>query len=390
MPPGSDPFRSLDLDALQARRGAKWSRYGPGVLPAWVADMDFPLAPPVREALLAAVARDDLGYPAEGARSGVPEVFAARAAARWGWQIEPASVLVLPDVMRGVQLCLECFTQPGDRVVVTTPIYPPFLKVVEGMGRVVAESALTPDQQIDLTGMAALFAQQRPRLVLLCNPHNPTGRVLSAAELSGIADLAITYGALLVSDEIHADLVFEGHHVPVASLGPEVAATTVTLSSASKAFNVAGLRCAVAVTGRRELREAMETATAHLHEPVGTLGVEATLAAWTPDGDGWLRALLAVLDENRRHVARRIAAEAPSVGYRVPEATYLAWLDCRSLGLGPNPASWFLKEARVALSPGPDFGVRGEGFARLNFATSPRLLDLVLDRVVEAVHRLSR
>ena len=379
-------FRHLDLDALRRRRGVKWSAHPPDVLPAWVADMDFPVAPAIRDALMAALDRDDLGYPPDYGASGVAEAFATWAT-RWGWTFDPALTHLMPDVVKAIEDAIEAFTRPGDAIVVNTAVYPPFLKSVARSGRVLAASALTAEHGIDLDDMARLFATQRPTMVLLCNPHNPHGRVLRREELAGIAQLAIAHDAVIVSDEIHADLSYDGYvHVPIATLGPEVAERTITLTSASKAFNVAGLRCALAITGTAEHHRLLAQASEVARDAVGTLGIEAALAAWSPAGEAWLDACRRILAANRDTIARW-ATDQPGIVHRPPEATYLAWLDCRALALEVDPAAWFLQHARVALSSGSNFGPPGQGFARLNFATSPAILEQILTRLTDAIER---
>jgi cysteine-S-conjugate beta-lyase len=228
--------------------------------------------------------------------------------------------------------------------------------------------------------MAEDVARHGCRVLLLVNPHNPTGRVFDRAELTAIAEVAERHDLVVISDEIHADLAYEPHrHVPFASLGPEAAARTVTITSATKAFNLAGLRCSVAHVGDHRVREALAAQPPLLFGEVSSLGVLATLAAWR-EGDDWLTEARATLERNRALVA---AGLPPGVRHHPPEAGYLAWLDCPDLG--PDPAEFFLTEARVLLSPGPDFGPGGEGFARLNFATSGPLLEEILRRLNDAV-----
>lgn len=385
-----EPFEGLDPARLRARRGVKWARYAdrPEVLAAWVADMDFPIAPAIARALHDAIAQHDLGYPAEGARSGVPEAFCRRYEARFGWAPPPDRVHVIPDVMHGVELAIRATTRPGDAVLVTTPVYPPFLKVVPGTDRVLAECELREGWRLDADRLREVAGASHPSAILLCNPHNPTGRVLTPVELAAVAEVAAEHDATIISDEIHADLVYEGtHHLPIAALGAEVEARSLTLNSASKAFNVAGLRCAVLAAGSDEHHRRITATVGDRHEPVGSLGVTATLAAWTPEGDEWLAQCMAVLDANRRRVVERVVADLPGVATHLPEATYLLWLDCRAAALGADPARWFLREAGVALSAGQEFGHPGEGFVRLNAATSPAILDEILDRMASALQR---
>ena len=377
-------FSDLDVSQLQRRTGVKWSKYGPDVLPAWVADMDFPLAPVIVEALTSAVVDGDVGYPGDGSDIGIR--FAERAERRWGWSVDPSRVRLMPDVVKSIELILKLFTRPGDGILVNTPIYPPFLKRTRVAERVVVENPLATDGGLDLDHLATVLAEQRPRVILLCNPHNPTGRVLRRSELIALAELAVAHDVLVVSDEIHAELIYPDSpaHTPIASLGSEIASRTLTLTSTSKPFNLAGLRCALIVAGSDELDAPIAHHQDVEKDPFGSLGLTATRAAWTPEGDAWLAGLIQVLDQNRRRIGAW--AREAGVGYRSPEATYLAWLDLRGYpGLGDNPSNWLLDNAKVGLSQGPDFGELGHGFSRLNFATSPAILDQILSRISEAL-----
>jgi cysteine-S-conjugate beta-lyase len=375
----------LDIAQLRARRGEKWRQYPADVLPAWVAEMDYPIAQPIRAAVEGALALEDLGYPLEPPAA-LPEAFAERMAARFGWRIDPQRVEVLSEVVQGIYVALDRLTAPGDGVVVQTPVYPPFLRAVREMERRMVENPLVAGAarfEIDFDGLRA--AAPGARAFLLCNPQNPTGRVFERRELEGIAELAAAHDWVVVADEIHADLVYPGAaHVPFASLGPEVEARTVTLSSASKAFNVPGLRCAVAHFGSEVLRKRFLSLPRAVRGGQGSLGQAATIAAWRA-GDAWLAEVLAYLDGNRRAVARFVAERWPDARTRLPEATFLAWIDFRALGLAPSPYAFFLDRARVALSDGAAFGPPGRGFARLNFATSRPLLDEILGRMDRAL-----
>ena len=373
----------IDEARLRTRCGVKWSRYPADVLPAWVADMDFPTAPPIAAALHAMVDRGDLGYPPDAAVSGLAARFVERAHTRWGWDVDPALVTVLPDVVRGIEQAITALSAPGDAVLVTTPIYPPFTRVVPACGRRLVDAALLASGALDLAAIERVVVQQGVRLVLLCNPHNPTGHVPTADELGGLAAIAARHAVVVVSDEIHADLVYAGAaHVPFAALGPHASAQAITVNSASKAFNIAGLRCAVSVAGSPALHDRV-VGDDPPHEPVGMAGIVASLAAWSPDGDAWLADCLAVLDGNRRTV--ETWAAGLGLGHRTPQATYLAWLDFRPLGIGSDASRVIVEQARVALSPGADFGAAFGGFARLNFATTPALLGEILDRIGTAL-----
>lgn len=379
----------LDLAQLQRRRGEKWRLHPPDVLPAWVAEMDFPLAAPVRRVVEEALALEDLGYPLNPRPPDLPAVFAARMAERFGWRIDPRQVEVLTDVVQGLYVALDRFSAPGEGVVVQTPVYPPFLQAVRDMGRRLVENPLVEGAarfEMDLEGLRAAV-DPATRVLLLCNPQNPTGRAFERGELAALAELALRHDWVVVSDEIHADLVYEGsQHVPFATLAPEVEARTITLTSATKAFNIPGLRCAVAHFGSAELAARFRSLPRHLRGGIGSLGLAATAAAWS-EGQPWLDHVLRTLARNRDLVAGFVARELPGVRHHPPEASYLAWLDCRALALGPSPQRFFLEHARVGLSPGEAFGAPGAGFVRLNFATSRALLGEILERMAKALRQ---
>ena len=359
----------LEIDHLRHLTGIKWSRYGPDVLPAWVADMDIAPPPVVVEALRALVDRGDFGYNRQ-ALAQLPDVFARWQAERHGWAIDPGDVRVFCDVLHAIDTALWLLTGPGDGVVLLTPIYPPFLNALATTGRRLIDVPLDPDGwRLDPERLAAAI-DDRTRAILLCNPHNPTGRVFDEAELAAIARVADEHDLLILSDEVWADLVHPGAtHRPMAALGPEVAARTLTISSASKAFNLAGLRCAVAHVGHvgpgRPPGRAAGPPAGRGRYPGGRVGGDGLDGRRPLAGRG-----PGPSHRRRDQLARRLAADLPGVGFVPPEATYLAWLDLRAYDLGDNPAEVLLDKAGVALSAGPDFGVHGLGFARLNFATS--------------------
>jgi cystathionine beta-lyase len=383
----------LDLDAVRPSdrrpsRGEKWTLYPDDVLPLWVADMDFPIADPIRRMLRFAVERSDLGYPIHPAPTDIGEITAARMQERFGWTLDPARVEVLCDVVQGLAVSLLQFAEPGEGAVIQTPIYTPFLSNVRHTGRRMVENPLARDADgryhVDLDQLREVI-DPATRLILLCNPHNPTGRVFRRQELEGIAELALRHDLVVVSDEIHADLVYPGaEHIPFASLSPEVAERTVTLTGASKAFNVAGLRCGIAIFGSEARHRRFNGLPRHARGGIGLLGFEAIRMAWL-HAQPWLDQVLAYLLQNRDHVARFVAQELPGVRLHAPEATYLAWLDCRALGLETSPYRFFLERAKVGLNDGPNYGSPGEGFVRLNFATSRAILGEALERMAKAL-----
>lgn len=375
----SDRFglRSLDVDQLRRRDGAKWQAH-PAPYAAWVADMDFPPAPAIAEALGRIVERGELGYPNWGgpyALSPAARMFPDRMRERFGWDVDVDGVRDLVDVLQGVRAAVLHASSPGDGIVLHMPAYHPFLDTIDTMGRRLQAVHFDPAARaFDYERLDAELEASGARLWILCHPHNPLGHVFTRAELERIAEIAERHDLVVVSDEIHADLVMPGHdHVPFASLDADVAARTVTVTSSSKAFNLAGLRWAVMHAGHRPLREALEALPGHYLGAPNVLAVAATVAAWT-DGAEWLGAVIDVVDENRQALGELLDRFLPGTRYTPPAATYLAWVDCRALGLGDDPAVTF-RERGVELSPGPQFGAPGLGHVRINLATSPAVLD---------------
>lgn len=361
---------------LHRRTGRKWSRYGADVLPAWIADMDFAPAPVIAAAIEEAVALGDFGYGPAGADSGVPQAFAAWAARRWNWRPDPADMMLMPDVVGGIANCIEALTEPGDAILVQTPAYPPLMSSVRVAGRRLVTHSLTAEGRIDFDDLDRTLAAERVRMLLFCSPHNPTGRVFDADELAVIARLAEAHDLIVVADEVHADLTLPGAaHIPFARVAG-MASRTVTLTAPSKAFNVAGLRAALC-HAEAPLRQRLAALPSTRWTAFSALGLRAANAAWN-EGAPWLDACVAHLNAMRDVVTNRI--ERMALSMRPPEAGYLAWIDCRGV-IAENPADFFLREARVALSPGPDFGAEGAGFVRLNFATSAEVLTEILDRM---------
>jgi cystathionine beta-lyase len=377
-------FDGLDLDLLHRRQSEKWATHGGEVLPASVAEMDFPLAEPVADAIMDAVGRGDCGYAIPG---DLPEAFSVFAADVFDWRVEPRRVSMVPDVMSGVYEVVRLVTQPGEAVVITPPVYPPFWTTIEDAGRPVVEVPLLdspPGWEMDLERLERAFKHGATAL-LLCNPHNPTGKVFKRSELEAIAQVCRRHSAFVIVDEIHAPLTYPGaRHQPYLGLPEPLADRAVALGGAAKAWNIAGLKCAVLVAGSDEVQAMLNRIPEEVRFRTGHLGVLATVAAFL-HGRGWLRDLVSYLDGNRRHLAELLSSQLPGVRWRPPEATYLAWLDCHELGLGRDPAAAFLERGAVALNSGPSFGSGGEGFARLNFGTSRRMLDEVVARMARTV-----
>jgi cysteine-S-conjugate beta-lyase len=369
-----------DLATLHQRRSEKWSGGEEDVLPSTVAEMDFPLAPEITAALHAAIDRHDLGYtPPSGTR--LPAAFAGFARRRLGWTVDQDQITLVPDVMAGlIELC-RVLVEPGEQVAFFTPAYPPFFDELPQAQVHLVQLPLEPDGVIvDLELEAALAGGVRA--LVLTNPHNPTGRVLSRPDLEQIAELCDSFGCWVLADEIHAPLVLKGAtHTPWLEVSDAARERGIALTSASKAFNVAGLKTALMITASDRAREAVGRVPS-LTDRVGLLGVIAAEAAFT-FGDRWLDAVRDQLTANRQVLGDLLAAQLPKINWSPPGASYLAWLDCRALGLSDNPSETFLQRGRVALSRGLDYGREGAGFVRLNFGTSS-------EHVTDAVHRMAR
>jgi cystathionine beta-lyase len=375
---------TCSLSELRQRKSFKWRAYPPDVLPAFVAEMDFTLAEPITWAVTAALALGDSGYPDMGE---LGEAYARFAADRFGWAPDPARVFAVPDVMTGIAEVIETITPPGAGIIINPPVYPPFRFRFGFHGRPVIDAPLDRDSngryRLDPDAIEAALTQPGAAVYLLCSPHNPTGTVWSRADLEMVAGACQRHGVTLLVDEIHAPLVLkDAEFVPFFALDGELTGPSFTFTSASKGWNIAGLKCGLAVAGSaagaRLLTDRWE---ALLASHLGVLGSVAAFAEALP----WLDAARGQLDENRVLVGRLLAEHLPGVGYAAPQASFLAWLDCRDLGLGEDPAAVFLDKGRVALSHGPDFGAEGHGFARLNMGTSPELLEEAVRRMASAL-----
>ena len=369
------------LSLLRTRTSEKWTAYPPHVLPLFVAEMDYPLAAPVATAMIDRIRASDTGYVA--GTGDLPAALARFAEQTWGWAIDEDGVRTTTDVSVAIVESLRLAIRPGDRVIITPPVYPPFFDLVPEAGGVVAEVPLLTEggYALDLAGIEAAFAAGATAM-LLCNPHNPLGLVHPRATLEALAELAARYGATIVSDEIHGPLVYEtAAFTPFLTVSDAAREHTITVTSASKAFNLAGVKCAIFVAASARTKAMLERLPEEVGFRTSLLGLHASVAAFT-DGGPWLAGVLESLDANRRLLAELLAEHLPGVRYSPPAASYLAWLDFREVGWGDDPGIRAL-EAGVALNSGPTFGTEGRGFARLNFACSPEVL-------TEAVERLAR
>ena len=380
-----------DFDTVRERRGsdsAKWKKYGDEVLPLWVADMDFISAESVLRALHQRVDQGFFGYtrPTPELCSVIPE----RLKRLYNWAVRDEELFFLPGLVVGLNVSFQAYTGPGDGVLVQPPVYPHFVKDPVIHGRALVDPPLIPrgnTYEIDFDAFEGAITD-RTKIFILCNPHNPVGRVYTRKELETMAEVCLRHHLIICSDEIHCDLLYPGfRHIPIASISPEVAERTVTLMAPSKTYNLAGLSFGFAVIRNSELQTIWKNTSLGLISGVNIMGHVAALAAYK-GGQEWLDQVLVYLKDSRDFLERYVAEKLPGLRMTSMEGTYLAWLDCKGAGIPGNPFDFFLKDAKVALNDGSDFGRGGEGFVRLNFACPRKTLGEALDRMAAALKRL--
>ncbi len=374
----------ISLDRLRSLHGAKWTRDGADYWPAWVADTDITPPQVAADAIADIAAASDFGYGMPPQRK-LAEAFASFTEAEHGWRPDTERLQTFSNVLQAIEMTLHVYTDPGDGIVLFTPIYPPFIAAVESGGRRIVDCVLDHDGwRLNAERLESVI-DAGTKAILLCNPHNPTGRIFDRAELEAVAAVAERHDLLVISDEVWSGLTHPGpQHLAFPLVSEAAAARTVTIGSGSKSFNLAGVRCAIAHLGHPGVESAFAALPTHILGGINVFGAAATLAVWN-EGRPYLDAVRSHITMMRDHVARRLATDLPGVGWQVPEATYLAWLDFREVGLGPDPAAVLKERAKVVLSPGPPFGVHGEGFVRMNFATSVTIIDEIIDRMAGAV-----
>jgi cysteine-S-conjugate beta-lyase len=388
----------FDFDRLIERRhtnSIKWTAYPEDVLPLWVADMDFQVPAPITAALQTAVEHGIFGY--ELPSKTLRESVAARMQKLYNWEVSAESVVAITGLVSGFNVAATALCRPGDGYLIQPPVYMPFNHLQQNWGFVRQEAELVKvtegshiRYQLDWDSFAAGFNSDssKTRMFLLCNPHNPTGSVYSRTELARMAELCLKNETVIVSDEIHSELLLGGaKHTPIAALAPEIADQSITLVAPSKTFNIAGLFCGFAIIPNAELRERFKTQMERMTLHVASLAQVAAQAAFSGQCDDWLAELRAYLTANRDFLVEFVEKELPGVRITVPDATYLAWLDCAELNLPPSPYDFFLKEAKVALNDGAAFGTGGKDFIRLNFACPRATLAEALERMKKALTR---
>jgi len=369
-----------DLSRLHTLTGVKWTDDpDPDVIPSWVADMDFEVAPVIKTAMQRVIDSGDTGYNFHAREQLIP-AWADWQERHFRWRPPEAESRVFTATLNCLNLVMEFMTEPGDGIAMFTPIYYPFRAITEDSGRRVVEVPLDgPDWRFDPERFEACLTPDT-KMVLWCNPHNPLGRMFDADEIAGFAEVVERNDLLVISDEIWCDLTFEDRHIPLLRQRPQIAERTVTLGSASKSFNVAGLRCAVAHIGDPRIRDRFEKLSSHFIAAPNTVGAEASLAAWT-QGQPWLDTIKAQLQSNRDLLIDRIASDLPGAHMTPPEATYLAWIDFAETGLTGNASELFRERGKVGVHDGSKFCSSAASCIRINFATSPDILNELINRI---------
>ena len=379
-------LRALNLSELQIHRSEKWRSFPKDVLPLPVAEMDFQVADPIRQTLREMVDRSDLGYLGPIPEMGV--AFAGFAQRRWGWTVDPLQVRIAADVGVGVVEVLRVITKPGDTLMINSPVYPNFFTWCAETHLQVIDVPLSQSDEpvngshwiLDWDEIEKAYASGI-KAHLICSPHNPLGRVYTKDELSRLAELAKKHGVYILSDEIHAPLMYaEQTFTPFLNVSESAREVGITITAASKGWNIAGLKCAVIVTQNAQVFETLNAIAPATHYRASLLGGFASVTAFEK-GDSWLDSLMVRLDHNRNLVAELISAKTPGVGYLIPHCSYLAWLDLSSFALGEDPSAVLIEKARVACVPGHRFGAQSAQWVRLNFATSPEILEEAFNRL---------
>jgi cystathionine beta-lyase len=393
------PYNFDEIIERRTSNSMKWTQYPPDVLPFWVADMDFRTPKPILDTLQATLEHGVLGY--EFLRRRTQEVVAARMDHLYGWHVDPDWVVATPGVVSGFNIAARAVCSIGDGVLIQPPVYMMFFSLYKNIGLIQQiapfhftekDNVLYP--QLDLNEFSAAFHSNnaKTKMFLLCHPHNPTGQAFTSEELQSMADICLQNDTIIVSDEIHSELILDGSkHIPIATLSPEIADKTITLIAASKTFNVAGLFCAFAIIPNADLREKFKVANDQVTGHVSSMGMIAAEAAFSGACDDWLAELLPYLKSNRDFMAEYLVENFPDLRFTIPNATYLAWLDfseyVKSGKIQGSPFEFFLQEAKVAFTDGKPFGEGCENVVRLNFACPRSILEAGLERMRKAVYR---
>lgn len=384
-------FYLVPLEELRSHKSEKWRAFPSDVLPLPVAEMDFPVAQPIRDALKEMVDKSDLGY-----LGLIPEMgtaFAGFAERRFGWRPDPSQIRIAADVGVGIVETLRVITTPGDQIMINSPVYPNFYTWANETHLTIVDVPLSRGSEeingsiwhLDWDGIEKAY-QSGLKVHLICNPHNPLGRVYTREELLRLVDLAKKNNVIIISDEIHAPLTFsEQAFTPFMTLGDEARSLGITVTAASKGWNIAGLKCAVILTQDAAMHERLNAIAPATHYRASLLGAFATVSAFEK-GEPWLDKLMVQLDHNRKLVLRLVEEKLPKARTHMPHCSYLAWIDFSAYELGDDPAGYLVENARVAFVPGVRFGQAFSGYIRFNFATSPEIIEEAINRVAKALH----
>jgi cystathionine beta-lyase len=379
-------FRAHELSELRTHRSEKWRAFPADVLPLPVAEMDFPVAEPIRNTLRSMIDKSDLGYLGPIPEMGI--AFSNFASNRWGWKADPQQVRIAADVGVGVVEVLRVITKPGDKILINSPVYPNFWTWTAETHLMEVDVPFIHGENeidgsfwsLDWDGIEKAYASGI-KAHLISNPHNPLGRMFSREELTRFAELAHKYGVIVLSDEIHAPLTYEeSAFIPFLNISPLAREVGITITAASKGWNIAGLKCAIIVTEDEKMHERLNAIAPATHYRASLLGAFATVTAFE-EGEPWLNSLMVQMEINRHLISDLINQFTPGVGYHLPRCSYLAWLDLSHFGLGEDPAAALVEKAKVAFVPGIRFGKQSSQFVRLNFATSPEILEEAFKRL---------
>ena len=381
----AEAVRALTLAELRKRKSVKWRHFPSDVLPLPVAEMDFPTAPKIKAALTDMVERSDTGY-----LGPFPELFDAFAnfsAKRWGWQVDTKQMRIATDVGVGIVEIMRTLIKPGEKVMLNSPVYENIWRWVLEVHATTVDTPLSEDNlsyKLDLAAIEKEY-QNGVKVHILCHPHNPVGVIFSKDQLSDLADLAKKYQVVILSDEFHAPLTYDAKtFTPFLNVSQNAKEVGITITSASKSFNLAGLKCAFIITDSIKLQERINLMPPAVTWRASLFGAVASTAAYAESVD-WLDGVLITLDQNRKLVEKLIATKAPAIKYRIPDFGYLAWLDLSALALGEDPAAVILEKGKLAVNGGVLYGPKHKSFVRLNFGTSPEIITEAFDRLANCL-----
>ncbi len=386
-----------NFDEIIDRRrhsSAKWGAVDDDCLPMWVADMDFRSPPSAIQAMIERAKHGVFGYTFDPPK--LKEAVAARMHSLYDWQISPDDVLFSPGMV--LALCAVCraFGQPGDGVLIETPVYGSFFKAASGSQKFIrqvdmryaADDAHSFHYETDFDELEAAARQDQTSIHLQCSPQNPAGFLYSRQELERLGEICLKHKVLIVADEIHSDLILEGRHIPIATLSDELAQNTITMIAPSKTFNLAGMACSALIAQNQEIRQTLQASLQSISAHVNIMGYEAAYGAYI-GGDDWLKQLLIYLKDNRDYAIDFLRQRIPQIKTTIPHSTYLLWMDMRALPIDGDIQDFCASAAKIAPTPGTFFGRAGEGFIRLNFGCPRSVLADGLNRLKTAVDRLT-